>query len=69
VTAASKRVKSDFSPTVVYYYIALKKRNQLLHLGNKLAVSPKLAKQCSTHMAPLIKLFVELHNIYLVKPL
>lgn len=69
VNAASKRAKSDFRPTLVFYIIASKKRNQLLHLGNKMAVSPKLAKQCFTHMAPLIKLFVELHNIYLVKPL
>jgi len=69
VIAASKRAKSDFRPTVVFYNKASKGRNQLLHLGNKMAVSPKLAKQCFTHMAPLIKLFVELYNIYIVKPL
>jgi hypothetical protein len=69
VTAASKSAKSDFRPTVVFYNKASKGRNQLLHLGNKMAVSPNLAKQCLTHMTPLIKLFVELHNIYIVKPL
>jgi hypothetical protein len=69
VTAASKHAKSDFRSTLVIYILASKKRNQLLLLGNKLAVSPKLAKQCFDHMAPLITLFVELHNIYLVKPL
>jgi hypothetical protein len=69
VTAASKHAKSDFRSTLVIHILASKKRNQLLHLGNKMAVSPKLAKQCFDHMAPLIKLFVVLHNIYIVKPL
>jgi hypothetical protein len=52
-----------------FFKIAVKKRNQLLRLGNKLAVTPGMAKQCITNMAPLINLFVELHNVYLMKPL
>jgi hypothetical protein len=67
--AASMRANRDFRPTGLFYFLALKKRSQLLHLGNKMAVSANLAKQCFIHTAPLIKLFVELHNIYLVKPL
>jgi len=69
VKAASKHAKSNFILTLFFFKIAVKKRNQLLRLGNKQAVSPDMAKKCFTNMAPLINLFVELHNVYLMKPL
>ena len=69
VKAASKHAKRNFLLTLFFFKIAVKKRNQLLLLGNKQAVSPDMAKQCITNMAPLINLFVELHNVYLMKPL
>ena len=69
VKAASKHANNDFILTLYFFKIAVKKRNQLLRLGNKLAVTPGMAKQCITNMAPLINLFVELHNVYLMKPL
>jgi len=69
VTAASKRAKSDFIHTLLFFKKVVKKKNQILHLGNKRAVSSDMAKQCFDHMAPLVKLFVELHNVYLAQPI
>jgi len=69
VKTVSKRAKTDFKKTVDFYIEANGKRNLLLHLGNKWAVPSDMAKQCFDNIAPLIKLFVEFHNTYLVKPI
>ncbi len=57
----------DFKQTVDFYIESAEKRNKLLHLGNKWIMPPDMAKQCFDHMAPLIQLFIALHNTYLAK--
>lgn len=58
----------DYGKTVEFYIEANSKRNQLLHLGNKWIVPSGFATECFDNTAPLVKLFVELHNEYLAKP-
>lgn len=58
----------DYSKTVKFYIEANEKRNQLLHLGNKWIVPSGFATECFDNTAPLVKLFVELHNEYLAMP-
>jgi len=69
VKTASKSANSEFENTVAFYLEATEKRNQLLHVGNKWLVPPDMAKQCFNQMDSLIGLFVELHNVYLAKPI
>jgi hypothetical protein len=69
VSAASKHAETNFQSTVIFYKEASEGRNLLLHLGNKWAVPTDMARKCFDQIAPLIKLFVELHNTCLAKPL
>jgi hypothetical protein len=69
VKAASKSANSEFENTVDFYLEATEKRNQLLHVGNKWLITPDMAVKCFDQMDSLIRLFVELHNIYLAKPI
>ena len=53
----------DYEPTASFFKEAADKRNQLLHLGNEWAVPPDMPERCFDETAPLIKLFVGLHNL------
>jgi hypothetical protein len=65
----TEKSREDFVKVVEFYVDANEKRNQLLHLGNKWAVSAEFDTQCFDNTAPLVKLFVALHNEYLAKPI
>jgi hypothetical protein len=69
VKVVSDRSKTDLQSTINFYIEANEKRNQLLHVGNTWDVPPDMAKNCFDNIAPLVQLFIELHNEYITKPI
>jgi len=69
VKAAAKNSHAEFQSAVDFYIVASKRRNKLLHLGEKWDMPPDMAKRCFDNMVPLIRLFIELNNTYLAKPI
>ena len=68
VAAAGAHDGADFTPTVAFYIDATEKRNELLHRANVWVVPQNMARQCFEQTVPLLRLFVALHNTYLIKP-
>ncbi len=68
IKTISKSATDDFQSTVSFYLDTIELRNKLLHLGNTWEPPIDIAKQCFDHIMPLVKLFIALHNEYLVQP-
>jgi hypothetical protein len=64
-----KTPNKDHQSVVKFYLEVNEKRNQLLHLGNKWDIPSDMAHNCVENIAPLIQLFIDLHNVYIAKPL
>lgn len=67
INEVSKSSTDNLEAAATFYLEAAEHRNRLLHLGNTWQPPPNIAKQCFDQIVPLIRLFVALHNGYLVK--
>ena len=68
VKTVSATSGTDFVQTVTFAAEAAAKRNLLLHLGNQWAIPQEMPERCFNETAPLLRLFVELHNAFLARP-
>ena len=68
VKTVSANSGKDFSQTVAFAAEAAAKRNLLVHLGNQWAIPQAMTERCFNETSPLVRLFVELHNAFLARP-
>jgi hypothetical protein len=69
IKVVSSNSPDNFETTAKFFLETSEHRNRLLHLGNTWQPPSDIAKQCFEQIAPLIYLFVALHNTYLVRKL
>jgi hypothetical protein len=64
VRAASTNV--DFAETARFHKQTVRTRNQLVHDAHLWSMDSALPDACMDHIEPMLKLFVALHNLYVV---
>jgi len=55
----------DFEKVWVFYLKTKKARNMFLHKGNRFVLTSSMPEEILQNMAPLLDLFVRLHNRYI----